>query len=317
MRNPTSATDQPLDVFCLGHASYDQVMNITHHPSADEKLFASELVTCGGGPAANAAICVAKLGLKAGFGGYLGTDSYGNAHFQELTHEGIDTSYIIRGSQPTPLSVALVKPDGQRSLINYKAATHALDSGALDFTALQTRIILVDGHEPALSAKLLAQHSQTPSILDAGSLNAGTKLLMSRVSDLVCSEKFAVQYSGSPLLALEQLAMTHPKVVITLGEKGLIWRRGTEQGHMSAPHITAIDTTGAGDAFHGAYAAALAMNLNWIDTLQFASIAGALACCHMGARTSIADKQQHADLLSKTHFELKKTMPILSTQHTN
>ena len=307
MRNPLSDQDQTLDVFCLGHASYDQVMSISHHPAADEKLFASTLLTCGGGPAANAAVCVARLGLRAGFGGYLGQDSYGNAHFNEFNQEGINTRYVVRGLNPTPLSVVLVKPSGQRSLVNYKGATQALDADAIDFSQLNTRVILVDGHEPALSLKLLNQFPDTPSVLDAGSLNAGTELLMMKVSDLVCSEKFAIQYGGSPEEALNKLAMIHPKVVVTLGDKGLIWRRGYEQGHLHAPSVTVVDTTGAGDAFHGAYAAALSMNLNWLDTLQYASVSGALACCKLGARTSIAHHSQHQELLKHTKFTYKLT----------
>ena len=307
MRNPLLHQDHTLDVFCLGHASYDQVMSISHHPTADEKLFASKLITCGGGPAANAAVCVARLGLRAGFGGYLGQDSYGNAHYNELNQEGIDTRFLIRGLNPTPLSVVLVKPSGQRSLVNYKGATQAQDAGAIEFSQLNTRVILVDGHEPALSLKLLHQFPDTPSVLDAGSLHAGTELLLTKVSDLVCSEKFAIQYGGSPEVALNKLAMIHPKVVITLGDKGLIWRRGHEQGHLHAPNVTVVDTTGAGDAFHGAYAAALSMKLNWLETLQYASISGALACCELGARTSIADHRQHQELLNQTTFKYTVT----------
>ena len=307
MRNPTTVHTQSLDVFCLGHASYDLVMSVEHHPSADEKLVASSFTSCGGGPAANAAVCVARLGLKAGFGGYLGHDHYGHLHHQELLAEGINTSYLIRGDHPSPLSIVLAKPNGDRSLVNYKGDTQPLAPNALDFSTLDTRVILIDGHEPELSLKLLNQHSNTPSVLDAGSLHSGTQLLMIKVSDLVCSEKFAVQYSGSPADALEKLAMFHPKVVITLGENGLIWRCGTEQGRMNAPQVTSIDTTGAGDAFHGAYAAALAMKMNWLDTLQYASIAGALACCQLGARTSIADQERHQQLFGQTQFKVHLT----------
>ena len=305
MRNPSSDQDQALDVFCLGHASYDQVMCVAHHPSADEKQFATQLITCGGGPAANAAVCVARLGLTSGFGGYLGQDNYGSTHYQELINEGVNTAYVVRGNQPTPLSVVLAKPNGDRTLVNFKGNTQALSSETLDFRSLNTRIILIDGHEPALSLKLLQQHSNTPSVLDAGSLHPGTELLMTSVSDLVCSEKFAVQFGGSPSEALEKLAMIHPKVVITLGDKGLIWRRGNEHGRMSAPLVKAQDTTGAGDAFHGAYAAALALEMNWLDTLRYASAAGALACCQLGARTSLAHQEQHQHLLMQTQFEIQ------------
>jgi sulfofructose kinase len=87
-------------------------------------------------------------------------------------------------------------------------------------------------------------------------------------------------------------------VVITLGEQGLIWRRGNEQGRLSAYPVLAIDTTGAGDAFHGAFAAALAVGMDWQPLLRYASAAGALCCMQMGARLGLPDKQEHAALFN-------------------
>lgn len=273
-----------LDVFCLGHASYDQIFAVDHHPAADEKTVASHMLACGGGPAANAAVCVSRLGLKSGFAGHLGNDTFGDAHYAEFKSQGVNTQFIHRDNKPTPLSVILVKPDGSRSLVNFKGNTQPLAADEMAFNRLRPRVILVDGHEPELSKHLLNSFPHTPSVLDAGSFHAGTEQLMLRVSDLVCSEKFACQYAGSPKLALTALAALHPKVVITLGEHGLLWRCGNEQGQLNAPQIRAIDTTGAGDAFHGAYAAALAQNMNWLETLEYASLAGAWACTQYGAR---------------------------------
>ena len=167
-----------LDVFCLGHASYDQVLTIPHHPQADEKLVADHLLACGGGPAANAAVTVARLGLKAGFGGYLGCDQWGEAHYQELLQETVNVDYVARGTSATPLSVVLVKPDGQRSLINYKGDTGPLAADTIDLSRLQTRVILFDGHEAALSLRVLRQFPDLPSVLDAGSLHDGTLALL-------------------------------------------------------------------------------------------------------------------------------------------
>ena len=87
-----------VDVLCVGHASYDLVFSVAHHPSADEKIVADGLLSCGGGPAANAAVCVARLGFTSAFAGYLGRDLYGDNHFQELNDEGVNTQLIIRGN---------------------------------------------------------------------------------------------------------------------------------------------------------------------------------------------------------------------------
>ncbi len=293
-----SASPVQLDVLCIGHASYDLVFSVNSHPGPDEKTVADKLLGCGGGPAANAAVMVSRLGCKAGFAGYLGNDSFGTSHLQELQHYNVDTRLVVRGPAATPLSTVLVKPDGKRSLINYKEVI-ALSPDCLDFTQVQAKVILCDGHEGPLSLTLLNSPAQqnTPSVLDAGSLHEGTRLLMERVDYLVCSEKFACQYSGTVDLALTELAGLSPVVVITLGEHGLIWRRGAEQGKLAAPPVTAVDSTGAGDAFHGAFAAGLAAELAWPELLRYASAAGGLCCQQLGARTGLPDQTQVLNLL--------------------
>ena len=289
-----------LDLLCIGHASYDQVFSIPHHPASDEKMQADNLLSCGGGPAANAAVTAAKLGFKAGFCGYLGNDSYGDSHLSELQSHDIDTQLIKRGNSPTPLSVVLVKPNGDRALINYKGDTQALAADSIDFSSVKTKTLLFDGHEAKLSLSALQQtHLKTvPSVLDAGSLHDGTLSLMNQVDYLVCSEKFALQYAGDPQTALSQLAAIAPWVVITLGEHGLIWQHGQEIGKLDAPNIEAVDTTGAGDAFHGAFAAGLSANMDWLNLLYYASAAGAFCCTKLGARTSLPSLEQHQQLLN-------------------
>ncbi len=290
-----------VDVLCVGHASYDLIFSVSRHPGADEKITADSLLSCGGGPAANAAVCVSKLGLSSAFAGYLGRDLYGDKHFQELEDYGVNTRLIMRGDSPTPLSTVLVKPDGKRCLINYKGDTLALPVDALNFSDVRAQVVLFDGHEPFISLPLAqtAKQAGIPTVLDAGSVHDGTLALMSRVDYLVCSEKFAVQYADSEDKALSRLAELAPNVVITLGERGLIWRRGNEQGALPAYAITAIDSTGAGDAFHGAFAAALAAGIEWQAVLRYAGAAGALCCTQMGARLGLPEQQQHALLFNQ------------------
>ncbi|MDF9392204.1 MULTISPECIES: carbohydrate kinase family protein [Methylococcus] len=293
----------PLDVLCIGHASFDLVFAVPHHPAADEKIFANTLLACGGGPAANAAVTVARLGLKAGFAGYLGTDLYGERHLEELREAGIDTQAVVRGSSPTPLSAVLVKPDGRRALVNYKGDTRPLPPQ--DFSAPPTpaRCVLFDGHEPGLSEPALswARAHDAATVLDAGSLHTGSEWLMFRVGHLVASEKFAAQWLGkdTPEQALAALAERSPCVVVTLGERGLIWRRGAESGRLPAFPVAAVDTTGAGDVFHGAYAAGLAAGMDWLDLLRYASAAGALCCTRLGARPGIPSRHEVERLLGE------------------
>jgi len=288
-----------IDVLCVGHASYDLVFSVDHHPAEDEKIVAEGFVSCGGGPAANAAVTVAKLGFKSAFSGYLGQDLYGEKHYQELLELCVNTDLISRGTSPTPLSTVLVKPNGKRALINYKGDTRPLSSGAIDFSSIMPKVVLFDGHEPHLCNSLLkrVRNEGIPTVLDAGSVHEGTLALMEQVDYLVCSEKFARQLAGDIETALTRLAKISPTVVITLGEKGLIWQRGTERGALSAFPVNAIDTTGAGDAFHGAFAAAVSSRMNWLDILRYASAAGALCCTKIGARSGLPSKKEHLALL--------------------
>lgn len=296
-------TNKPLevDVLCVGHACYDLVFSVPKHPDSDEKIFSDALLGSGGGPAANAACAVSRLGLTVAFAGYLGQDLYGEMHYQELLEHKVDTHLIVRGSSPTPLSTILVKPDGKRALINYKGSTTALSANAIDFSTIKAKTILFDGHEPHISLALvtLARQQGIPTILDAGSWHEGTSKLWNKVDYLVASEKFSRQFSTELETALEQMAKTSPAVVITLGEKGLIWQRGNKKGQLSAFPVNTLDTTGAGDAFHGAFAAATAKEKSWIDSLFYSSAAGALCCTKIGARQGLPWHNEHEILYKK------------------
>ncbi|HKI60212.1 MAG TPA: PfkB family carbohydrate kinase, partial [Mariprofundaceae bacterium] len=254
-----------IDVLCIGHAAYDLTMSVDHHPAADEKLQATSMQTCGGGPAANAAVQVARLGGTASFCGYLGNDLYGDAHVAELEAEGVDLTYLVRGSHPSSISQILAKPDGKRALVNFKGETPWLTADAVDLTGSHPRTILFDGHEPLLSEVVVdrAAYEVIPTVLDAGSLHRGTQALAMKVDYLVASEKFARQFCGTDdmKLALKQLSDQRDNIVITRGEAGLLWARDGNTGDMPAFRVHAIDSTGAGDAFHGAFALGVARGM--------------------------------------------------------
>jgi len=258
-----------VDVLCVGH------------PSNDEKMSANAFQHSGGGPAANAALLVSKLGLKAAYAGYLGLDAYGEQHLTELKNGNVNSTFIVRGQNPTPI-------------INFKGNTQALPVNAINFDTIKPRVILVDGHEPHISLPLIqkAKDNNIPTVLDAGSLHAGTEMLMTAVDHLVCSQKFALQFAQTEQQAFNQLSKITTHLVITLGDQGLLWKTPGQTGALPAFPVNTVDTTGAGDAFHGAYAAGLAQHLPWLTLLRYASSAGAYCCMHMGARQGLPSKQQ-------------------------
>ncbi len=281
------------DVFCVGFACYDLVFCVDHHPGPDEKTAAGALIACGGGPAANAAVAAARLGARAAFAGYLGDDVYGRAHRAELEAEGIDAGQVLTGAIPTPLSAILVKPDGLRTVVNYRRAVPRLDPGGIDIARSRPRVILFDGHQPEASLALAQQARAlgVATLLDAGSVHEGSLGLLGRVDALVASQRFARDLAGGTdaARAAGRLAEHAPVVVITLGAEGLVWRRGHDAGRLGAYGVHAVDSTGAGDAFHGAFAAGWAMGMAWPELLRFASAAGALCCTVVGARKGMPD----------------------------
>lgn len=280
-----------VDVLCVGYASFDLTMLVDHHPAADEKCFASAMAECGGGPAANAAVAVARLGGTSAFAGYLGDDSFGARHLAELAAEGVRTELVVRGPQATALSIILVKPGGARTVVAYKAADSGLREKEVDFSACGAGAILFDGHQTAVSLPLAdaAGKSGIPTVLDAGSVHEGTVALARKVDYLVASEKFALRFSGEqdPGKALRILGRMAPFAAITMGERGILWKSGAEEGMMPAFSVDAIDTTGAGDTFHGAFALGVSRGQSMDTILEYAGAAAALCCTKAGARLGI------------------------------
>jgi sulfofructose kinase len=283
-----------IDVLCVGQASYDLVFSVSHHPGPDEKSVASLFTGCGGGPAANAAVTAVRLGRRAAFAGYLGDDFYGRIHHEELTHENVLTDCVYRGTVPTPLSVILVKPDGKRTVVNYKhpAIPPPADPAAFLLNC-RPKVILFDGHEAHLTLVFMeyARRGGIPTVLDAGSVHAGTREIVGTVDYLVASERFSKDFTGEKdvVRAAQKLNRYAPAVVVTRGEAGLVWQTAEGSGQLDAFAVEAVDTTGAGDAFHGAFAAGLSEKMDWPELLRYSSAAAALTCTRYGARPAIPD----------------------------
>jgi len=301
-RLPSLCMERAVDVLCVGHAAYDLVFSVDRQPGPDEKMFARGFFSCGGGPAANAAVAAARLGYSTAFAGYLGDDPYGQMHMREFEAEGVCTDFIVRGSDPTPLSVILVKPDGKRSVVNCSADTKKLRKMNGKLSQCRPRVVLFDGHEPYVSLDLMdeAREYGTCSVLDAGSVHYGTRELLGRVDYVVASETFSRDYTGEedPERAAAALGQHCPNVVITRGEKGLVWKTEKESGALDAYGITAVDTTGAGDAFHGAFAACLAGGKSLGEALRYASAVGALSCRNYGGRSALPRSDEVEQLLN-------------------
>ncbi len=302
MNDDASSAALTVDVLCVGIACYDLIFSVDRHLGLDEKMKATDLTACGGGIAANASMTVARLGSSVAFAGYLGRDMYGDKHIEELNAAGVNTELVARGEWPTSLSAILVKPDGTRALVNYGLGREMPEGVAFCPQNCRPRAVLVDGHYLSAAEPIVARAraAGVPTVLDGDTLHQGSKTLMEMVEFLVVSEHFARAYSRQDDvdIALAQLSRCAPSTIITLGEQGLCWRNredcrfGASAGSYPAFAVRAEDTTGAGDAFHGAFAAGLSQGMAWQELLRFASAVGALCCTKKGARLGIPTRAE-------------------------
>ena len=309
MKDTADVAGIQVDVLCQGIACYDLIFSVDRHLGPDEKMKASALTSCGGGIAANAAMTVARLGFSVAFAGYLGRDMYGDKHLDELHEAGVNTEFVARGEWPTSLSAIFVKPDGARALVNYGLGRDMPGGADISLEDCRPRAVLVDGHYLSVAEPLVARARAAgiPTVLDGDTLHPGSKTLMEMVDFLVVSEHFARQFSRQNDVdeALAQLSCCAPSTIITLGERGLCWRNradsrfGAGAGRYPAFAITAEDTTGAGDAFHGAFTAGLSQGMAWEELLRFASAVGALCCTRKGARLGIPTGSEVAAFLAR------------------
>jgi sulfofructose kinase len=283
-----------IDVLCVGYACVDINFKAPHHPASDEKIRALSMHSCGGGPASNAAVAISRLGGQAAFAGYLGRDAFGDAHLMELFEAGVQTTGVDRGDTATPVAAITIKPNGDRSIVDYRAPTALAPENMISMSTQPTRVLLVDGHQPLLSIKLVeeARRLGIPSVLDAGSVHDGTMSLYNKVDYLISSEKFAHQFSGEedPRKALASFDGTAPFTAVTWGSDGVYWQDDEGQHHMPAFDIEAVDTTGAGDAFHGAFALGIAQAMELETNLLRACATAALTCLKVGARSALPDR---------------------------
>jgi sulfofructose kinase len=299
----------PVDVLCIGHAAYDISVFVEGFPPEDSKSETTELLEGGGGPAANAAYLLSLWGISCAFGGLLGTDKYGQKIRDEFNSVGTDVSLLeMRAGHVTPVSVIVInKQNGSRTIVNRKSKAGDFGLDPQRLAKMSPEVLLFDGHELEASLQALKTFPNVLSILDAGSWREGTVQLAPRVRHLAASERFALQATGlselkteaAQKLCVEKLRQFSPNAIITitLGERGLI--AFDERGFYSLAAYPArtVDTTGAGDIFHGAFAYALLKEMAFHQSLRFASMTASLSVRAAGGRQSIPSLAQVQEVL--------------------
>ncbi|HEX7084360.1 MAG TPA: PfkB family carbohydrate kinase [Gaiellaceae bacterium] len=263
-------------VVCVGLATRDAIFAVPSHPEPDGRVVSSELTFAGGGPAATAAVTLARLGVEAAFAGAVGDDEAGLFVRDGLADEGVDVSglRVVPGGR-TPQSAILVGPDGARAIVH-----HPGDVGVPDANA-GADWVHVDhaGYGHARGARLS---------VDGGNPIPGLDLR--GVALYAPTEATLREQFGDAEAAL---AAGAELVVTTRGEGGCVAATAAgETVESPAFPVDAVSTLGAGDVFHGALLAFLVRGAPLADALRGANKAAALSCRALDGRSAIPTMEE-------------------------
>lgn len=296
-----------MKIVCVGHAAYDITFPLDGFVKENTKTRVDELVECGGGPACNVAYLLGKWGMKTTFLGMVGNDYYGRKIKQELESVGVDTTYLQMSDEFKTTSSFIIsnKQNGSRTILTHRAKN--MDMKPIDLP-FKPDFILVDGQEYEQSLKIIKDNPQAVTIMDGGNLTKERLELGKKVDYLVCCHEFAESIANMPLkkenysqVFLKMKEHFKGNIIITLESNGCLYEIDGKIKVMPSLKMKALDSTGAGDIFHGAFVYALANNFNYEDAILFSNVTAALSVTKIGGRFSIFE----LDEVKKKFYECR------------
>ena len=287
-------------ILCVGHSAYDITYLLPNFPEENRKYKVEKRCMMSGGPAGNAAYLLSKYSEEVSYITTLGNDLYGKKILEELHEIGVDTrNTIVRDDFVTPCSFIITNTtNGSRTILNYREGNDVKD---LKFTYEKApEIIHFDGHELEIALQIIDMFPNAVKVLDAGSYKEGTRVLATKVDYLICSEDFARAHCKIDHIdesnfkeVLDILGKLNQKtVIVTLGERGSIMLRDGKVHQFKAFKAKAIDTTGAGDIFHGAFVYGLSKGFSLDENIEFCSACASLSVEKIGGRNSIPELKE-------------------------
>lgn len=292
-------------IACVGIAVLDRIWYLNDLPKEGGKYVAGDYKEVGGGPAATAAVAAAKLGAEVDFIGRVGDDDTGNRLLAELQAYGVNTRYtrIVKGARSSQ-SAVLVDAAGERIIANYPSPDlPACADWMVDIDFSQWDAVLADvrWHHGAKQAFTLARANGVTTVLDADVTPQDIAELVALSDHAAFSAPGLVRLTGvtdAPAALKQAKTLTNGHVYVTQGAQGCLWLENSRLRHLPAFHVDVVDTTGAGDVFHGALAVSLAQKTETAEAIRFASAVAALKCTRPGGRAGIPDCDQTRSFLS-------------------
>ena len=295
-------------VLCVGHAVQDFVFTVPVLPDRGEKYRATRLESVGGGPAATAAVAIARLGGEAVLAARVGDDAAAEMIVAELRAHGVRCEYVRRcGGCASSVSAVIVDARGERMIVNHLDPAIPSDPAWLPSVgSVGAGAVLVDTRWPegALAALFEARAAGLPGVLDADRPIPADGALLRAASHVAFSADALADFSGiaEPERALVEVGRDLPGwCAVTAGAEGVYALQGGELRRFPAFVVPVVDTLGAGDVWHGAFALALAEGRDEPAAVRFASAAAALKVQRAGGRAGAPTRAELDEFLA-THL---------------
>ncbi|RPF29060.1 ribokinase [Georgenia muralis] len=291
-------------VVVVGSANVDLVVDVPRHPGPGETILGGNLRRTPGGKGANQAVAAARAGgADTWFLGALGRDEAADLLLASLTGAGVHTDLVARSAEATGTALIWVTDDGENAIIVAPGANSEVSVDAVAARRLAVADVVLAQLEIPLETVVAAARARRDGarlVLNAAPSRDLPAQLWAEVDILVVNEHEARDLAGrdgSPAQLATALLERVPAVVVTLGGDGaLVAERGSEHQSVTAPRVTAVDTTGAGDTFCGVLAAALADGASLAGAARLAAAAGALAVTRPGAQDAVPTATETAHL---------------------
>ncbi len=296
----------------IGANVYDTLITLDHYPAEDTKLKAQALRECGGGPVGTGLVAAAKLGESAAYIGALAADGGGQFLRADMKRFGVSDALVSTDEDATSFSsvIWLSRSNATRTCVFSKSNLPRWDMTAERAAAISAaEILMVDGNDlqGAIAGARIAKAAGTKVLYDAGGLYPGIEELLPFADYLIPSEEFALAHTGKATAKEAALSLyeryTPLLVVITCGKEGGVVYDGKELKRYAAHSVKAIDTNGAGDVFHGAFAVAMLRGYDPYTACIFAGAVSALKCTKEGARDGVPALAETLAFLKEKGYE--------------
>lgn len=281
---------------CVGHSTFDTTLPMNEYPIENTKNRVERHIECGGGPASNGAYLLQKWGMPTTMCSVVGDDYYGDRIIDDFIQVGADIRYLEKMKDHFTDSSYIIANmgNGSRTIITSKdAKVRKLSQDVLD----KCDVILIDGEHPETAHQVLDNNPDAISVIDASRVNDDTKALCKKVTYVVCSHEFAEDFTDKNLNYddIDLLTEVHKElveyfktnVIITLESKGSFTIIDGNYKIIPSIKVKALDSTGAGDIFHGAFTYFIGMGYSLYEAIRLSSITAAISVTRIGSRFSI------------------------------